>query len=107
MDEKLAVMHGLQNKPLTLPAVEKHFSEFGLSAEYASHTPLRALSGGQKVKVVLGASMWLNPHLLILDEPTNYLDRDALGALTEGIESFRGGVLVISHNAEFCDKVCK
>jgi len=34
---------------------------------------MRGLSGGQKVKVVLGAAMWNNPHILVLDEPTNYL----------------------------------
>jgi predicted ABC-type transport system involved in lysophospholipase L1 biosynthesis ATPase subunit len=52
--------------------------EFGLEPEFTSHSHMRGLSGGQKVKVVLGASMWNNPHMLVLDEPTNYLDRDSL-----------------------------
>merc|ERR1712147_262534 len=73
--------------------------------ESASHTQISQLSGGMKVKVVLAASMWQNPHILILDEPTNYLDRDGLGALVLAIKDFRGGVLVISHNREFCDSV--
>jgi ATPase subunit of ABC transporter with duplicated ATPase domains len=51
------------------------------------------------VKVVLAAAMWNCPHLLVLDEPTNYLDRDSLGALAEGIRTFDGGVIMISHNA--------
>jgi len=55
--------------------------------------------------VVLGAAMWQNPHVLVIDEPTNYLDRDALGALTEAIEAWAGGVVVISHNLEFCNRV--
>ena len=38
------------------------------------------------VQVVLGAAMWNNPHILVLDEPTNYLDRDSLGALAEAIK---------------------
>ena len=63
------------------------------------------MSGGQKVKVVLAASLWQNPHLIILDEPTNYLDRDGLGALTKAIEDFKGGVIVISHNREFTNAV--
>jgi len=58
------------------------------------------------VKVVLGAAMWLSPHILILDEPTNYLDRDSLGALAAGLKEFGGGVIVISHNREFCHAVC-
>merc|ERR1712006_16883 len=63
------------------------------------------LSGGLKVKVVLAAAMWQNPHVLILDEPTNYLDREGLGALVLAIKDYKGGVLIISHNKEFCDGV--
>merc|ERR1712025_1539213 len=51
--------------------------------------------------------MWQNPHILILDEPTNYLDRDGLGALSLGLEEFMGGVVIISHNMEFAEKVCQ
>merc|ERR1712107_791664 len=58
-----------------------------------------------KVKVVLAAAMWQNPHILILDEPTNYLDREGLGALVLAIKDYKGGVLIISHNREFCDSV--
>jgi len=63
------------------------------------------LSGGVKVKVVLAASMWQNPHIIIMDEPTNYLDRDGLGALTKAIDDFKGGVIIISHNREFTNAV--
>merc|ERR1711953_11739 len=104
-DEKQAAMSGLQNKQLTTPGVEKHLDDFGVPAEFATHNNLRSLSAGQKVKVVLGAAMWQNPHILVIDEPTNYLDRDALGALTEAIEGWAGGVVVISHNLEFCNRV--
>merc|ERR1711959_696523 len=61
---------------------------------------------GQKVKVVICAACWQNPHIIILDEPTNYLDRDGLGALVRGLEAYRGGVVIISHNTEFTDSVC-
>merc|ERR1711912_116777 len=74
-------------------------------AESASHTQINQLSGGMKVKVVLAASMWQNPHILILDEPTNYLDREGLGALVLACKDYKGGVLIISHNKEFCDNV--
>jgi len=104
-DEKQAAMAGLQNKQLTTPGVEKHLADFGVTAEFATHNQLRSLSAGQKVKVVLAAAMWQNPHILVIDEPTNYLDRDALGALTEAIEEWDGGVVVISHNLEFCNRV--
>merc|ERR1712054_160171 len=104
-DEKQAAMAGLQTKQLTQPGVEQHLANFGGDAESASHTQLNQLSGGMKVKVVLAAAMWQNPHILILDEPTNYLDREGLGALVLAIKDYKGGVLIISHNKEFCDGV--
>jgi len=104
-DERQAAMAGLMTKHLTQPGVEKHLGDFGVDPESASHTQINQLSGGMKVKVVLAAAMWQNPHVLILDEPTNYLDRDGLGALVLAIKDFKGGVLIISHNKEFCDGV--
>eukprot|EP00439_Symbiodinium_sp_Y106_P059383 s2085_g8.t1 len=104
-DERQAAMAGLMTKQLTQPGVEKHLADFGVDAESASHTQINQLSGGMKVKIVLAAAMWQNPHVLILDEPTNYLDRDGLGALILAIKDYKGGVLIISHNKEFCDSV--
>merc|ERR1711865_75485 len=104
-DEKQAAMAGLMTKQLTQPSVEQHLANFGVDPESASHTQLAQLSGGMKVKVVLAAAMWQNPHVLILDEPTNYLDRDGLGALVLAIKDYEGGVLIISRNKEFCDGV--
>merc|ERR1719388_56902 len=104
-DERQAAMSGLQTKQLTQPGIEKHLANFGVDAESASHTQINQLSGGMKVKVVLAAAMWQNPHILILDEPTNYLDREGLGALVLAIKDYKGGVLIISHNKEFCDGV--
>jgi elongation factor 3 len=104
-DEKMAAAAGLMDKSLTSNSIEKHLAGFGIDPEQASHTLIGSLSGGQKVKVVLAASLWLNPHLIILDEPTNYLDRDGLGALTKAIEEFKGGVVTISHNREFANAV--
>ena len=54
----------------------------------------------------MAASMWNQPHILILDEPTNYLDRESLGALAKAIEEFQGGVVIISHNNEFVSQLC-
>merc|ERR1712087_207634 len=104
-DERQAAMAGLMTKQLTQPSIEKHLRDFGVDPESASHTQINQLSGGMKVKVVLAAAMWQNPHILILDEPTNYLDRDGLGALILAIKDYKGGVLIISHNKEFCDNV--
>merc|ERR1712054_137937 len=105
-DEQEAAAAGLQSKALTQPGIEKALKDFGLDAEAASHSPIASLSHGQKVKVVICAACWQNPHVVILDEPTNYLDRDGLGALVKGLEAYKGGVVIISHNEEFTAKVC-
>ena len=56
------------------------------------------VAGGQRMKCVMGAATWNNPHIIVLDEPSNFLDRDSLGALTAALKGFGGGVLIISHN---------
>jgi elongation factor 3 len=56
--------------------------------------------------VVIGAAMWMNPHILIMDEPTNFLDRDSLGALAGAIKAFEGGVLLITHHHDFTKELC-
>jgi len=104
-DERQAAIAGLQTKQLTQPSIEKHLGDFGIDPENASHVQINQLSGGMKVKVVLAGCMWQNPHILILDEPTNYLDREGLGALVLACKDYKGGVLIISHNKEFCDGV--
>jgi len=106
VDERIAAKATQLVRPLTQKFVENHLNDVGLEPEFATHTRMGALSGGQKVKVVLAASMWNTPHIVILDEPTNYLDRDSLGAMAEAINIYEGGVVIISHNAQFVDQVC-
>ena len=105
-DERIAARATQAVRPLTQKFVEQHLADVGLEAEFATHSRIGALSGGQKVKVVLAAAMWNTPHIVILDEPTNYLDRDSLGAMAEAINEYAGGVVIISHNAQFVDQVC-
>merc|ERR1712127_598634 len=106
VDLKVAQLAGLFIRPLSTKNVEEHLAGHGLAREFGTHYRMSALSGGQKVKVVIAASMWNQPHILILDEPTNYLDRKSLGALAGAIEEFDGGVVMITHNNEFCSKLC-
>eukprot|EP00981_Chlorochromonas_danica_P010982 scaffold3595_cov235-Ochromonas_danica.AAC.20 len=106
IDARIAQRSGLYVRTLSSANVEKHLGECGLSPEFATHYRMAALSGGQKVKVVLAAAMWNQPHILILDEPTNYLDRESLGALAGAIQDYEGGVVIISHNNEFVSTLC-
>lgn len=100
VDMKEALASG-QFRPLTRKEIEDHCSMLGLETELVSHSRIRGLSGGQKVKLVLAACTWQRPHLIVLDEPTNYLDRDSLGALSKALKSFEGGIVIITHSAEF------
>ncbi|ETI27953.1 hypothetical protein G647_00402 [Cladophialophora carrionii CBS 160.54] len=104
VDQKEALASG-QFRPLIRKEIEAHGANFGLDAELISHSRMRGLSGGQRVKVVLAACTWQRPHLIVLDEPTNYLDRDSLGALSNALKAFEGGVVIISHNAEFTESL--
>jgi len=106
VDLKIAQRQGMFVKPLSTKNVEEHLEGCGLAREFGTHYRMSALSGGQKVKVVLAAAMWMQPHIVILDEPTNYLDRESLGALAGAIEDFDGGIIIISHNNEFVSKLC-
>ncbi|KAI0164599.1 armadillo-type protein [Xylariaceae sp. FL1272] len=100
VDMKEALASG-QFRPLVRKEIESHCANFGLDAELVSHSRMKGLSGGQRVKVVLSACSWQRPHLIVLDEPTNYLDRDSLGALSKALKKFEGGVIIITHSAEF------
>ncbi|CAN0086830.1 unnamed protein product [Scytosiphon promiscuus] len=100
-----ALAAGTDNRPVTTKEIQAHLDDFALAKEFSVYGKIGGLSGGQKVKLVLAAAMWSRPHLLVLDEPTNYLDREALGALTLGIKEFGGGVIIISHNSEFLNAI--
>jgi len=106
VDLKIAQRAGMIVRPLSTKNVEEHLEGCGLAREFGTHYRMSALSGGQKVKVVLAAAMWMQPHIVILDEPTNYLDRESLGALAGAIEEFDGGIVIISHNNEFVGQLC-
>lgn len=66
---------------------------------------VKTLSGGEKVKVLLLQVLFTDTQLLILDEPTNYLDLPALDALNNFLTHYTGAVLMVSHYQDFVDAV--
>ncbi|WP_300379553.1 ribosomal protection-like ABC-F family protein [Clostridium sp.] len=67
--------------------------------------PISTLSGGQKTRVSLCKLLLKNPDIILLDEPTNHLDLEAIEWLEEYLKSYKGTVLVISHDRFFLDSV--
>lgn len=91
------------NKELDKQRCHKYLGSIGLES-YAHTIPISNLSGGQKARVVLSSIQQQQPHLLFLDEPTNHLDIETVNALIDGINKFKGGVIVISHDMQLITK---
>ena len=72
---------------------------------YGMNTVMKNLSGGQKVKVILAKLLLEKPDLLILDEPTNFLDTVHVDWLVKYLKEYKGNFLIVSHNQEFLDDV--
>lgn len=74
-----------------------HLGSFGITGNLALQ-PMYTLSGGQKSRVAFAKITFKKPHILLLDEPSNHLDLDAVEALIQGLVLFQGGVLMVSHD---------
>lgn len=70
------------------------------------YSKVKMLSGGEKRRLQLVRILMKNPNVLLLDEPTNDLDIYTIEILEDYIESFKGPVLVVSHDRYFLDKIC-
>ncbi|VDO13731.1 unnamed protein product [Rodentolepis nana] len=68
--------------------------------------PIGSLSGGQKSRVAFAALSMSKPNLLVLDEPTNHLDIETIIALGDSLKSFKGGVVLVSHDERLISSVC-
>ncbi|KAG2491511.1 hypothetical protein HYH03_010088 [Edaphochlamys debaryana] len=79
------------------PELRGHLSSFGIPATLAGQA-MYTLSGGQKSRVAFAKMTFTKPHILLLDEPSNHLDIDAVNALIQGLATFKGGVLMVSHD---------
>ncbi|MGN0847283.1 MAG: ATP-binding cassette domain-containing protein [Kiritimatiellia bacterium] len=93
---------------VTVGGVQKHvysyLSDF-LFTPARSRSPVKALSGGEKARLLL-ARLFLKPsNLLVMDEPTNDLDVETLELLEEQLLNYKGTLLVVSHDREFLDNV--
>ena len=89
---------------LTIPA-EPLAKQLGLTEELLEKSPISALSGGERKKVFLALAFAAQPTVMLLDEPTNALDREGKRAFCRLLRNRRGGALIITHDP-MLDDVC-
>jgi ATP-binding cassette subfamily F protein 3 len=95
-DAALARLSSVKFRPETV------LKPLGL-ADIPLETPTRHLSGGQKTRLALAKILLVRPNLLLLDEPTNHLDITMLEWLENWLNTFRGAVIIVSHDRAFLD----
>ncbi|KAF1840794.1 P-loop containing nucleoside triphosphate hydrolase protein [Cucurbitaria berberidis CBS 394.84] len=83
----------------------RHLGAFGITG-MTGLQKMELLSGGQKSRVAFACLALTNPHILVLDEPSNHLDIEAMDALSEALQKFQGGVLMVSHDVTMLQNVC-
>lgn len=83
----------------------RHLGAFGITG-MTGLQKMALLSGGQKSRVAFACLGLTNPHILVLDEPSNHLDIEAMDALSTALQNFGGGVLMVSHDVTMLQNVC-
>ena len=81
-------------------------SRFGITG-MTGLQKMELLSGGQKSRVAFACLSLQMPHVLVLDEPSNHLDIEAMDALSDALNKFQGGILMVSHDVTMLQNVCK
>ncbi|MDY3711425.1 MAG: ABC-F family ATP-binding cassette domain-containing protein [Agathobaculum sp.] len=69
------------------------------------YKPVRVLSGGEKVRLMLARMMLFGSNVLVIDQPTNHLDLESITAVNNGVRDFKGTVLFASHDHEFVQTI--
>lgn len=85
--------------------VSRLLQGLGLSNDIL-YSQMSALSGKEKVKVLLAQALFGNPGIILLDEPTNHLDVKAINWLEDFLMDYDGTVIVVSHDRHFLNTVC-
>lgn len=86
--------------------MRKILGRYGLTGQQQT-CPIKALSDGQRCRIIFAWLAQKAPHLLLLDEPTNHLDIETIDSLAEAIAQFDGGLLLVSHDFRLISQVAE
>ncbi len=89
-----------------LTKIDMLLSKFGFKKEEYDRV-IESFSGGEKTRIAFAKLLMLEPDLLILDEPTNHMDIEIIEWLEDYLKSYRGAVLIITHDKYFINKVVR
>lgn len=93
--------------PGTLEAAARSWiGGYGIQGDMQT-SPCKRMSGGQKSRVAFALLAYAKPNLIVMDEPTNHLDIETIDALIEALRAFTGGVVAVTHDQHFVERVCK
>jgi ATP-binding cassette subfamily F protein 3 len=98
------VVKNAMSEKIPVNSLQSILGAFGFCGDYA-HKPVKALSGGEKIRVCFARIFVNPPNLLILDEPTTHLDIAACEALQQALKEYTGTVCLVSHDIEFVENV--
>ena len=106
LGEKIATIHQeISRRDLEFPRHEAEKILLGLGFKTEDFKrPVASLSGGWKMRAALATLLYQKPDLLLLDEPTNHLDIPSVRWLAEFLQSFKGAMILVSHDREFLNK---
>jgi len=94
------------HKKMELSDWRSQLGRFGITGEFQTRK-MKTMSDGMRTRVVMLLIALVNPHVLLLDEPTNHLDMQCIDALAGAINTFSGGLVLVSHDFRLIGQVAK